>query len=167
MSSHPSPFARRLTPDTHASREARRILVVRRWLGLADDTHVPIDPPDGPVKDEGSYEVVLGRLERLSWRAPEQLDLNGVPIGYRVVVMQEALKQWNASLPVELLRSYELKIIEVKRRLRTSWPADFSPEHADLQRELIRLRARVTSIYRDRHEVRQARRTEVSASSCA
>ena len=160
-------FAQRVASEKHRHHERRRILVARRLLNLPDDVRIYPDPPDAPVESEAAYGSIVGRVGRLSRRDPEQLDLNGVPIGERLETMAEALKLWNASLPVELLRSYEHKIVQIKKRLRTPWPRDFSPEHANLQRELISIKARVSAIYTDRHAVRQRNRDALRSAAPA
>lgn len=164
----PSDKFRVLMGESHEVAQRRKILAARRRLGLSVTETVPISPPDSPITCEADYLLVLARLERFVRRNNDEAwDLNGVPYGERRATMAEALKAWNASLPPEVLGPYEAEIQAIKKVLRSPWPPGFSQEHADKQRRLRWLKERVTPVYRDRHEVRQAKRHRLIASSDA
>lgn len=115
-------------------------------------------PPDGPIHTEQHYLTVRDRRDRfVARRRPDERDLNGAPIANRIAYMEVGMRMWDGMLSLDVLRAYEQRIREIKGLLRSPWPKKWGPEmqaQAERQRELRRLKRRVTDIYAARRHYR-------------
>lgn len=129
---------------------------------------------DAPVRNEFHYMTLDGRItrfQRLLCRGTRQ-DLKGRSLDTRIETMILAMVEWDGKFPLPGLAQYEKRIREIKHELRSPWPSigifarledgkhDYSSDqwwsdeerinrsrYADLQRELLWLKRRVTKIY--------------------
>ena len=137
---------------------------------------------DAPVQSETQYTALVGRIARFK-KQRKRVDLKGVSLDTRTVVMKQAMLVWDAQFPLPGLYRYEKRVKEIKRVLRSPWlplatylrdenglrsyNTDHwsEQEHADreryrlLQRELQWLKVRLTDIYAARVWARKERRS--------